>query len=501
MVESYAIRQYLSECAKTEAAINFLRNLRKGQAALSSTEISAWLTEHFKLDNEGKPKQREGKFILLKYPDILERSPRSNLRFVTTLCTAIGVLGTFYGIQEGLQDINLGFTDSRDFLDAIKNLLSGMKTAFSTSLMGLGSGSVFTLVLFAADSVRLQRRERAIARLNRLVTTDTTELDFSANREAAEALKQAANILSSLDFSSHREAAQDFKIAAEMIARQFNPQAIAEAASQQIEMACDRAIDNRLAPIFENLESSQKQLQEVLQTLLQNLRTDLIEPIVEELHQSANFTQEASLAVQSLNRDLGGISQSLAQSISTIQDFQQQTLVRLEEFADQLKNVLENTAEIEQQMLQGVQTSTVEILTEARMTFQQQAIAATAASHALETMGNEASSLMRSAKLELLEGLQEINGLLANTHQNVQSELEEFQQNYQARLQEFFAQSIKGMEAQRRAFRESTADAAATFQSLREDLLISLQNRAEIEQQMLQMLQIRAVDNGSSHRD
>ncbi|MEH2112715.1 MotA/TolQ/ExbB proton channel family protein [Nostoc sp.] len=89
---------------------------------------------------------------------------------MTTLCTAIGLLGTFYGIQQGLQGINLSTEDTKELITASKELLVGMKTAFSTSMMGLGSGSLFTLVLFGCDSLRQKRRDslrqklKAIAR-------------------------------------------------------------------------------------------------------------------------------------------------------------------------------------------------------------------------------------------------------------------------------------------------------------------------------------------------
>ncbi len=76
----------------------------------------------------------------------LRITPRSPLRFVTALCTSIGVLGTFYGIQQGLQGINLGdISNSQQLMNSSIELLGNMKTAFSTSLMGLGSGSLFTV--------------------------------------------------------------------------------------------------------------------------------------------------------------------------------------------------------------------------------------------------------------------------------------------------------------------------------------------------------------------
>lgn len=511
--ESYAVWQYFSESRQTERAIAFLSQLRKGKSPQPSPEILTWLAEHVKINSAGNPEWQRDKFILLNYPSFLERSPRSSLRFVTALCTAIGVLGTFYGIQEGLQGVNLGFADSKELLEAIKNLLLGMRTAFSSSLMGLGAGSWFTLVLFGCDSLRVRQRDRLTAKLSRIFTAETPDFYFNSDAE--------------------------FGVSARAIG----------------EGAGERAIATQLLPLIEKIIQLQEKSQEFdtarredLQTLILTIRGELIEPVVQQLNQSAQLARETSLAVRELNQELGGISQNLASSILTIQNFQQQTLVKLEEFAGNLKQtllqfqtdtkgVLEQTAgdihravsesirgmeaqraafeasaetaaatfrniredlqaalhtqaEVEQQMLQGVQARTAEILDEANAAFQQQ-------SATLQAVGDEASNLMRSAKIELLGGLQEIGGVLLNANQTVQSELEEFQENYQTRLQDFFSQSINGMQAQRRAFKESIADVAATFQEIREDWRQVFQGcQTQIEQVIA-----ATGENGSRRRD
>lgn len=124
--------------------------MKKAKNAKLLDKLRPWLKEHLGTDDLSRIKQQfqqDSDFILIKYPSVLARPiPRSSLRFVTNLCTAIGLLGTFYGIQQGLQGINLSTKDTNELITASKELLMGMKTAFSTSMMGLGSGSVFTLV-------------------------------------------------------------------------------------------------------------------------------------------------------------------------------------------------------------------------------------------------------------------------------------------------------------------------------------------------------------------
>ncbi|WP_228058024.1 MULTISPECIES: hypothetical protein [unclassified Nostoc] len=57
-----------------------------------------------------------------------------------------------------------------------KGLLVGMKTAFSTSLMGLGSGSLFTLVLFGCDSLRQKRRDSLRQKLKAIALSKMLKL-------------------------------------------------------------------------------------------------------------------------------------------------------------------------------------------------------------------------------------------------------------------------------------------------------------------------------------
>ncbi|TAG64451.1 MAG: hypothetical protein EAZ25_20395 [Oscillatoriales cyanobacterium] len=229
----------------------------------------------------------------------------------------------------------------------------------------------------------------------------------------------------------------------------------------------------------------------VFQDIRQELSAEVIEPVVGRLDQSAQLTQEASEAVRELKNELGGISSSLAQSILTIQTFQQDTLVQLQEFANNLQQILgqfqtdthsvlqemateirsgvgesiegmkaqrtafqesaqeaANTfrgiqdnlqeslhtqAEQEREMLQGVETRMTNILNATHSAFQTQ-------SDTLKVVGDEASGLMDKARENLVGSLQNVDSMLQNTRVTVQEELDNFRVTYQASLQQFFTQ-------------------------------------------------------------
>ncbi|RUT08178.1 hypothetical protein DSM106972_013460 [Dulcicalothrix desertica PCC 7102] len=330
-VELYTVWQYWkSDCGTTGAAIKSLKNPNQGE----DRSIRRWKQEHLQINNEGAVVKQDNKYILIKYPEVLLRPvPRSSLRFVTTLCTAIGVLGTFYGIQEGLQGINLDTSSSEQLMASSKELLVGMKTAFSTSLMGLGSGSFFTLVLFFCESLRQKRRDDLRKQLS-IVT-----IPIAANNDSKEVALQLSHIASKLENIS-AEAIGD--AVAKSIAEQL--QGLQQLSSTTI----GEAVGRKVLPALEAIYKEQKQIRElqqnqgqrVLEQLIQDLRVDLIEPLVKELGNSANLTKEASQAVQELRQELGSITQSLASSIETIQTFQKETLGKLQNFAENLKNTL-----------------------------------------------------------------------------------------------------------------------------------------------------------------
>ncbi|MBN3943326.1 hypothetical protein [Nostoc sp. NMS9] len=484
IVELCTLLQYWrSEWGTTEAAIKFIK---KGKNVKLSNEVRNWLKDHLGTDDYNKFRQQDGKFILIKYPSVLTHPiPRSSLRFVTTLCTAIGLLGIFYGIQQGLQGINLSTEDTKELITASKELLVGMKTAFSTSMMGLGSGSLFTLVLFGCDSLRQKRRDSLRQKLKAIATLKTAD---NSNHEVAEVLSLVAKNLTGLKQLNAEGIGEAVgRSIAEQFAglNQLSAQAIGQAVGQQIKPALGEIFkeQKKLREIQEN------QGQRVLEELIKDLRIQVLEPIAVRLDKSAELTQQASTAVLTLYKELGGISQSLANSILTIEKFQHETLVKLEGFAknlaetlnqfktdtkdvlqliadeinlsvdhsiegmtaqrsafetsavqaaatfrgirEELQTALQERAIVEQQMLQATRTGIIQILTQANRTFHEQ-------TNTLQTVGNQASGLMNDAKDNLLATLGNIDATLTATRQTVEEDLTTFRQEYQANLKMFF---------------------------------------------------------------
>jgi hypothetical protein len=93
---------------------------------------------------------------------------RMNIQFYNAIpgsLTGLGILGTFIGLTIGLGQIDLGSNDVQVLKDGIKGLLSGVATAFSTSLWGISLSLLFTFLL----KHQIKKLQSKIAELNHFI--------------------------------------------------------------------------------------------------------------------------------------------------------------------------------------------------------------------------------------------------------------------------------------------------------------------------------------------
>ncbi|MGB3640942.1 MAG: hypothetical protein WBA39_25705 [Rivularia sp. (in: cyanobacteria)] len=456
------LRKYLhlSDWQEIQKIIRFLNQVKNKEEVNQSID-NVWLRERFGTDDVNTLEnqyQHKQKFILRKYPTVLARPiARSHLRFVTALCTSIGVLGTFYGIQQGLQNLNLGdISNSQQLMTSSIELLKNMKTAFSTSLMGLGCGSLFTLVLFVTDSLRRKRRNGLRDKLDNLATFETAENDTRILARQIQQLRQSLTNQQSPSAEAIGEAV------GKSIANKFTQ--LNQLTSEAIGKAVARRMRSPLGHIYQEQqrmrELQENQGQQVFEQLIQELRIQIIEPVADRLNESAELTRQASQAVTNLHNELGGISQSLASSIETIQNFQQETLVELQNFANNLGQTLN------------------QFINQSQIVFEQQ-------NSTLETVGNQASELMNSAKDNLLATLGDINQTLTETRQTVQDDLTKFRDEYKNNLQAFFKEQNNLLEKTLGQQRDGLSEVVRNLNTIFND---EYNRRSELAQQVNQSM-------------
>lgn len=391
----------------------------------SFAPTTGWFGEHL-LYEKVDPSDR--KFRLQQYPREIAVIPRTSLRFIPPILTAIGVLGTFWGMSAGLMGVNIDPTDVDKSLNSAITLIEGMRTAFFTSLLGLGTSTILSAFLAWTDKLRRDRCYELRQELDDIAVLETPE-----------------RAMSRLNFDSTADAARQLS----ELAIQFDAEKIGASVGRAISLQFDLIVNSSLAPTFKKIADSQLRLEkltndqsQVLANLIGNMRTELIEPVTERLDQSAvlltrsaEVLESASNAIKVLNQDLAGIALKLAEASVTLEGFQRQTLVQLMQFANSLKNTLTQFQTDTQEVLDGtakeIRDGTIEILTQAQMTFQEQ-------NGILKTVGVDASNLMISAKLSLESSLTNIDTRLQQMSNTTQQQLETFQVAYQHNLQEFF---------------------------------------------------------------
>ena len=387
----------LTECQKNN--YDYIKIEKKEEK-----KIIRWLAQHLKgesLPSAFKPERdKNGDFILLSYPSFLGKPvPRSPVSFAPALLTAIGILGTFTGIFLGLQGVDLeNINETQQLIAASQELLGGMKTSFSTSLFGLGAAIFFILILSLGAQIRTKVRNDLRKKLSDIAFLENpnrllSRLDNDGNLEVAKTLQTVANNLSCLNAEVIASAVKSaiavpdspFIRELKQIQNLQNLQ-IQSLNTEDLTQTISQQINSGIAPIVSKLQSLEKidqllentsslsnltpnaiasatndkftlllhpiseeikQLRELqecqgqtVESLVKQLRNELIEPVVNRLDQSAELTKEASAAVTELKNELGGVSQSLAGAIETIQSFEQDTLIRLQEFAANLQSIL-----------------------------------------------------------------------------------------------------------------------------------------------------------------
>ena len=544
IVETISIANYQrKDCDTTKKAIAILQKYQGGYIKIDKTEkvdktIIRWLTQYLKGESTPsafKPEQsKSNDFILLAYPSVLGKPvPRSPVSFAPALLTAIGILGTFSGIFLGLRGVDLeNINESEQLIEASQKLLMGMKTSFSTSLLGLGAAITFILILALGANKRTAIRNRLRKKLSDIAFLENpnrllSRLDNEGNIEVARTLQTVADNLSGFNADVIANAVKsaiaspDSPLVLELKQIIHNtsglsnltPKAIASANSDNFTV-----LINPLAEEIKQLRELQESQGQTVETLVKQLRNELIEPVVTRLDQSAELTKEASAAVTALKNELGDISTSLAGAVQTIQSFQQDTLTRLQEFAANLQSILGQFRTDTQGVMEQVAVEIKEAVNQSITGMEAQRTAFEASANqasqtfrgiredlqaALETQAVQQKQMLQDVQTSTESVLVKANEAFvnqSNTLVTVGKEasglMSEAQNNFQGmmkhisvEIQQAVNQSVTGLEAQRAAFDASANQASQTFRGIREDLQAALDTQAQQQKQMLQEVQ------------
>ena len=205
-----------------------------------------------------------------------------NLRFwnsVPALLVGFGILGTFVGLVRGLIPFSgINFTQTEEIRSAIQILLSGVSTAFVTSVWGMLTSLVFN----GMEKWRIGRVSQAIANLQRALDqlfTLTTQEQISYRQE--DELEQQTAALKSVatDFAT----AIDYKLGQRFDALRAAIAEIKGAMEREQEKIIQK-LDNAPTAIGEQLEPNFSKLETAIGSIKDEMlrgKTDIIQKLDE----------------------------------------------------------------------------------------------------------------------------------------------------------------------------------------------------------------------------
>ena len=203
-------------------------------------------------------------------------------------------------------------------------------------------------------------------------------------------------------------------------------------------------------------ELSKDREQEFLQ-LISQMNTEIVLPITSELQQTNVVLNRFAKVSDELNQNVVKTVAEMARASANIELFEHSTLQKLNDFATSMDSSLSNFAVQSESALTSItekvgsvvklghesmksQTEAFShLIAESEKTFTSQGMT-------LKTIGEQAASLMESAKEQLLDGLGDIDQKISGMSTTIQSELETFRVDYQSNLTTFFEQQNTALE-------------------------------------------------------
>nr|VVV06347.1 hypothetical protein AW0309160_03837 [Aliivibrio wodanis] len=395
-------------------------------SALSESEL-VWVTDHlvYEIEEDSFIIERKNGLWLSKSPitQMLPAYDVSRYKLVPALLTSIGITGTFLGITLGLSEFNMG-GESKALLASAAQLLEGMKTAFYTSLAGLSLSAVFMAVMkISSSSIAKAQNQFTVAIAKQYLEASPImylkNISNENQQEVIDAQLKSAQVMESLGGSMNAVVEQ-----LSTLSQTFNGEVIATTISRAVTESLEtqmtpalEGIRTELATLKEIKEQNQKELVELM---IGEMKIQLIEPVVKELEKTSNAVERNNEVSELLNRNVENVITRTAETVETIDKFQQETMVKLQSFAESLKDILSSFKKDTQgamgtiaQEVQLMLNSATEGMDKQRIAFEDSSQSAAQAFDGIKNSMDSALSERQYAEKQLFESVTgRINALL-----------------------------------------------------------------------------------------
>lgn len=337
-----------------------------------------------------------------------------NLRFwnsVPALLVGLGILGTFVGLVWGLIPFSgIDFKQTEEIRKAIEELLSGVSTAFVTSVWGM----LVSLLFNGVEKLCIGKVSREIA-----ILQDVLDVPFTLKTEEEIAEKQNYELAQQTDAlkSFSTDLANDIK-SAMADGRQILIQELHSATK-----SFSSAITEQLEPTFNNLNTA---LQE-LRRQKEESSTDAIQQLVEEFQKSLSGSAAAQMETlaetvskaseslitlpEQLSRMMIGVQEQVNQARQLLSETSQGQIEQLKSMMEEMLKAFQNTINIHQA---GLSAATDSVNEEVKQI--------------ANNIGNLLESAANRADEQLAQRMSDIELISAKGIQTLQTAMTELQQ-------------------------------------------------------------------------
>ena len=341
---TWLISPYKSASKKLNRAISFLKKQNDSWVIADKDYeemIHPYLLGDLQ-DNKFFPRRSAKSNRILTSVPLVEmiQLPRDDKSNMPSLFTSVGVIGTFLGITIALQDLNSfqAGNDLQDMMSGAVTLISGMKVAFLTSLVGLLLAALM-LILLSLRAVWRNTKEREILQelsqlleeaniieaLHHIASPEKIEAD-KASIQAAQSMQQAATAMNK-SLSG------------------FNADIIAD----RVGDAITSTLNQNMLPVFTSMNESlshiqqrmENQNEDMLNTMISDLRDKVISPMSDTVIDSTMANKDLTTAVSSLQDGLVNVTSSLESTVEHINSSAKHLVEQSQKLLESKNDVME----------------------------------------------------------------------------------------------------------------------------------------------------------------
>ena len=481
----------------------------KGELAEAWQEFEDSLITHTKHDGDQETVVYKTDEASLFFSEDRLLGQHLNLRYwnsVPALLVGLGILGTFIGLVWGLIPFSdIDFKETNQIQEAIKKLLSGVSTAFVTSVWGMLTSLLFN----GLEKWRISRVNRAIASLqralDRLFTLKIAE--EIAYQQQIELEQQTAALKSfSTDLADRIKIAMD-NIMSERLENLH--QGLTQLHNQNAQgrqeiiqelhnapEAFSNAMAEQLAPSLNNLNTAVKELREQKE----ESSTDAIRQLVEEFQKSLSGSATAQMetlaeTVSKMSEGLITLPDQMTRMIGSVQEQIDQTRGLLastsEEQTGQMKNMMDGMLNAFQSAIDTQQSGLSETTNRSIQTLQstiaelQQSLTSTASQTATESeaMTNRMRELLELAANrtdeQLAQRMADIETVSNQSIQTLQTTIAELQQSITSTASQAATESAAMTDQMRKRFEQTATRLGESVEDVEQSVSRLLQQQGE----------------------